>query len=66
MVFKVNRKPLSKFFGCRFGCECDWWSVGVCAFEMLFGKTPFTSEDGSMVTTYANIMNYKVSNTRLD
>jgi citron Rho-interacting kinase len=46
--------------GC-FGEECDWWSLGVCMYEMLYSKTPFTDPSGSMVTTYANIMNYKVS-----
>jgi len=43
-----------------YGREVDWWSLGVCMFEMLFGKTPFTDESGSMVATYSNIMNYKV------
>ena len=44
----------------KFGEECDWWSLGICAYEMLFGKTPFTDEKGSMVVTYANIMSFKV------
>ncbi|CAG5116714.1 unnamed protein product, partial [Candidula unifasciata] len=42
-----------------YGTEIDWWSLGVCAFEMLFGRTPFTDDDSSKVSTYANIMDYK-------
>jgi len=39
----------------------DWWSVGICAYEMLYGRTPFTDDNSvSMVVTYANIMNHKV------
>jgi len=28
-----------------YGLECDWWSVGIIMFEMLFGYPPFNSED---------------------
>ncbi|XP_038618357.1 citron Rho-interacting kinase isoform X2 [Tachyglossus aculeatus] len=39
------------------GPECDWWSLGVIAYEMIYGKSPFT--EGTSAKTFNNIMNFQ-------
>ncbi|NWT03517.1 CTRO kinase, partial [Mionectes macconnelli] len=40
-----------------YGPECDWWSLGVIAYEMIYGRTPFT--EGTSAKTFNNIMSFQ-------
>ncbi|XP_042297786.1 citron Rho-interacting kinase [Sceloporus undulatus] len=40
-----------------YGAECDWWSLGVIAYEMVYRKSPFA--DGTSTKTFNNIKNYQ-------
>ncbi|VDD81255.1 unnamed protein product [Mesocestoides corti] len=41
------------------GPACDWWALGVIAFEMLFGETAFYGQ--SLVETYSRILGHEKS-----
>uniref|UniRef100_A0A8C0L5I5 Citron Rho-interacting kinase n=1 Tax=Canis lupus dingo TaxID=286419 RepID=A0A8C0L5I5_CANLU len=40
-----------------YSLDCDWWSVGVIAYEMVYGMSPFT--EGTSARTFSNIMNFQ-------
>ncbi|KAL0610574.1 Citron rho-interacting kinase [Plecturocebus cupreus] len=41
-----------------YGLDCDWWSVGVIAYEMIYGRSPFA--EGTSARTFNNIMNFQM------
>lgn len=44
---------------CTYGIECDWWSLGVIAYEMVYSRSPFS--EGTAAKTINNILNYQVN-----
>lgn len=39
-----------------YGPQCDLWSIGIVAYEMATGDTPFSSEQQAII--YSNILNF--------
>jgi len=42
-----------------YGKECDWWSVGVILFEMLFGGPPFSDDDHDSSVTESRVQRWR-------
>uniref|UniRef100_A0A7N8YJN8 Citron Rho-interacting kinase n=1 Tax=Mastacembelus armatus TaxID=205130 RepID=A0A7N8YJN8_9TELE len=40
-----------------YGVECDWWSLGVIAYEMIYSRSPFS--EGTSTKTIHNILNFQ-------
>uniref|UniRef100_A0A8C2X8E9 Citron Rho-interacting kinase n=1 Tax=Cyclopterus lumpus TaxID=8103 RepID=A0A8C2X8E9_CYCLU len=40
-----------------YGVECDWWSLGVMAYEMIYARSPFTGDTSTK--TVHNILNFQ-------
>ncbi|XP_030275571.1 citron Rho-interacting kinase isoform X5 [Sparus aurata] len=40
-----------------YGVECDWWSLGVIAYEMIYARSPFSG--GTSTKTIHNIQNFQ-------
>lgn len=45
-----------------YGVDCDWWSLGLIAYEMVYGKSPFS--DGTSAKTVHNILNFQVRQSK--
>ncbi|CAB3369572.1 Hypothetical predicted protein [Cloeon dipterum] len=49
--------------GGKYGVECDFWSLGVVAFEMIYGVTPFKNVDRTHI--YSNILAHELGSESL-
>uniref|UniRef100_A0AAQ4QDE9 Citron Rho-interacting kinase n=1 Tax=Gasterosteus aculeatus aculeatus TaxID=481459 RepID=A0AAQ4QDE9_GASAC len=43
-------------FQSTYGVECDWWSLGVMAYEMIYARSPFSG--ATSAKTIHNILNF--------
>lgn len=54
---EVLKSRESKGQQIRYGTECDWWSLGILFYEMIFGLPPFQHD--SLSVLFSSIMNHK-------
>lgn len=43
--------------GKGYSMACDYWSIGICAYEIYYGKMPFGNDSADVISIYQSIIN---------
>ena len=43
--------------GDQYSFEVDYWSVGICLYEFVYGEIPFGQEASQVIEIYSSIIN---------